>query len=172
MAALEAGICFDSQFGIVVGGDVVPCQGQVVILIHKADIDACGAGLAVVAVDAGSGDSVGGKRADTIFPFDQQHSWKAEDYKDAAEFYHEFYPVIMSYYGDEGSDLRQKTDMRPDVYTASMDEREKTHQFYDLFHECYMLVYNMEDSPLKVALIECQYQEYEELHRMEYHLLL
>lgn len=90
----------------------------------------------------------------TIFPFDQQHSWKAEDYKDAAEFYHKSYPIIMSCYGVESGDSRNKTDTRPDVYAASIDEREKAHLFYDLFHECYMLIYNMEDSPLKAALDE------------------
>lgn len=89
----------------------------------------------------------------TIFPFDKQHSWKAEDYKVAADFYCEDYP-IMSCYDSKSSDSSSKIDMRPDVYAVSIDEREKAHQFYDLFHECYMLIYNMKDSPLKVALDE------------------
>jgi hypothetical protein len=86
-----------------------------------------------------------------LFPFDQQHGWQAEDYKAAADFYCESYP-IMSCYDGNSSDSKNKMDIRPNVYAASMDEREKAHQFYDLFHECYMLIYNMNDSPLKAAM--------------------
>ena len=84
----------------------------------------------------------------TIFPFDQQHSWRIEDYRDAADFYHKSYPVISSYLGDEGGDMDNAVSLTPDTYAASVDEREKAHRFYDLFHEVYMLIYNMEDSPL------------------------
>ena len=64
MSALEAGICLDSQFGIVVCGDVITGQSQIVILVYEANIDASRAGLAVVAVDAGSGDGICGKGSD------------------------------------------------------------------------------------------------------------
>ena len=64
VSALQAGICLDSQFGIVVSCDVITGQSQVVILVYKANVDACGAGLAMVAIDAGTGNGVGSKGAD------------------------------------------------------------------------------------------------------------
>ena len=64
VATAQAGIRFDAQLGIMVGGDGIPSQGKVVIFVHQTDIDACRAGLAVVAVDAGSGNGVGGEGAD------------------------------------------------------------------------------------------------------------
>jgi len=45
VSALEAGIRLRAQLGIVVGGDVIASQSQIVILVHEADVDACGAGL-------------------------------------------------------------------------------------------------------------------------------
>ena len=63
MTALQAGICFDAQLGIMIGGDVISCQSQIVILVHKTDIDACRARLAVVAVDTGAGDGIGRESA-------------------------------------------------------------------------------------------------------------
>ena len=64
VTAMETGIGFDAELGVVVGGNFIPGLGQVVILVHQTDIDACGAGLAVVAVDAGAGNGVSGKCAD------------------------------------------------------------------------------------------------------------
>lgn len=57
--------------------------------------------------------------------------------------------------------------MRPNIYATSLEEREKAHQFYDKFHECYMLIYNMEDSPLKVALDELAIKKRPDVERYE-----
>ena len=64
VSATQAGICLDSQFGIVVGRDVIARQSQIIILVYEANINACGAGLAMVAVDAGAGNSIGSERTD------------------------------------------------------------------------------------------------------------
>ena len=50
MSTVQAGICFRAQLGVVIGGNIIPRQGQIVILVHEANVDTCGAGLAVVTV--------------------------------------------------------------------------------------------------------------------------
>ena len=64
MAALQASICLYGQLGIMVGGDVISCLCQIVILVYKTDIDPCGARLAVVAIHAGSANGICGETGD------------------------------------------------------------------------------------------------------------
>ena len=61
VAAVQAGVSFGGQLGIVVGGDAIAGLGQIVILIHKTNVNARRAWLAVIAVDAGSGNGIGGE---------------------------------------------------------------------------------------------------------------
>ena len=58
MTAVQAGVCFDGELGIVVGGDIIPGQRKVVVLVDQTDVDACRTGLAVVTVYAGAGNGV------------------------------------------------------------------------------------------------------------------
>lgn len=64
MSAVQAGICLDIELGIVVSGNDVPGLCKIVILIYQTDINACRAGLAVVAIDAGAGNGVSSKGTD------------------------------------------------------------------------------------------------------------
>ena len=61
MAALQAGVGLDGQLCVVIGGNGIAGQGQVVILVHQTNINVRWAGLAVVAVDTGSSNGVGSK---------------------------------------------------------------------------------------------------------------
>ena len=63
MTAVQACIRLHAELGVMIGGNVITGQCQIVILIDKADIDTRGARLAMVAINAGSADRVGGKTA-------------------------------------------------------------------------------------------------------------
>ena len=54
MTAMQAGIRIYGQFGIMICRNIVACQGKVIIFIHKTDIDAGRAGLAMVAIHTGT----------------------------------------------------------------------------------------------------------------------
>lgn len=54
MAAGDTGVGVDGQPPVVVGGQAVSGQGQVIILVDQPDVQPGGAGLAVVAVYAGA----------------------------------------------------------------------------------------------------------------------
>lgn len=64
MTAVQARVGLHGQPGIVVRGNRVAREGKVVILVHKANVDARGARLAVVAIHARAGDCVRLERAD------------------------------------------------------------------------------------------------------------
>ena len=48
VTAVETGIRLNGEFGIVIGGNCIPRQCQIVILVHKSDVNARRTGLAVV----------------------------------------------------------------------------------------------------------------------------
>ena len=52
MAAVEAGVGVEGEVEVVITGKLVADAGQVVVLVDEAHVQAGGAGLAVVAVDA------------------------------------------------------------------------------------------------------------------------
>ena len=57
MTAMQAGIRIDGQLGIMICRNAVACQSKVIIFIHKTDIDAGRAGLAMVAIHTGTFES-------------------------------------------------------------------------------------------------------------------
>ena len=63
VAAPDAGVGLDGQLLVVVFGHLVPGQGQVIVFVDQGDVDAGGAGLAVVAVDAVALGGGGGELA-------------------------------------------------------------------------------------------------------------
>ena len=64
MTAVQARVGLHGQPGIVVRGNRAAREGKVVILVHKADVDARRAGLAVAEIHARAGDCVRLERAD------------------------------------------------------------------------------------------------------------
>lgn len=78
----------------------------------------------------------------TVFPVDKRHAWYAEDYIYAAKFYHEEYPFI--------SEFCKKS--FPYLRAEKQDEREKAHQYYDIYHQFYLQLYNMENSQIRGAV--------------------
>ena len=55
---------FDGEFGIVVGGNIISSQGQIIVLVGKTNINPCRTGLTMITIDTGSGDGVRCKGAD------------------------------------------------------------------------------------------------------------
>ena len=64
MSAMQARGGIDRQLCVVVGCHIIPCQGKIIILVDKPDINPCRTRLTMVAVHAGACDRVRRKRAD------------------------------------------------------------------------------------------------------------
>ena len=64
VTAMQASLGIHGKLCIVIGRDRIPCQGEIVILVDKADVDPRGARLTVVAVDTGPLYGIGRKAAD------------------------------------------------------------------------------------------------------------
>lgn len=81
----------------------------------------------------------------TVFPFERQHAWAHVDFENAAKFYSETYPIIPTYISREEL---------PNLFFGTPEDKEKAHCFFDMFHEFYMEIYNMDASPLKDAVVK------------------
>ena len=64
VAAVETGIRLDGKLCIVIGGNGISRQSQIVILVHEANVDTGRTRLTVVAVDAGTSDGIGSEGSD------------------------------------------------------------------------------------------------------------
>lgn len=76
----------------------------------------------------------------TVFPVDDRKSWEDQDFIDAADFFHNDYPLVGTYL---------KTPIPEDFTGAG---KENSHCFYDHFFEFYKNLCRMDDSPLRDAV--------------------
>lgn len=72
-----------------------------------------------------------------VFPFEQQHAWKAADFNAAANFYHTEYPIVPTF-------VRRGKELPP-------DGSEEAQRYCDLYHKAFKHIFNRVESPLKIA---------------------